>query len=1352
MSPDNDRLEGGLSSHSDVDPPSKRAFAAALGADADHVSDISSWHAHIPFAHAVVELLRPSVVVELGVHKGDSYLSFVRALERFGIPGRAFGIDSWEGDPHAGAYDGDAVLAELRARHHRHEHISRLIRRRFDEAVDEFAPGSIDLLHIDGLHTYEAVRADFECWAGRLSNRAVVLFHDTMVTRADFGVHRYWPEISAGRPSYNFSHGHGLGVLCVGPNVPPAFLQLLDVLGADGPEAKLFEALGEGFAARIAARHGAAALEATTARHVAELLGERRRTAEAAQRLEAANQRELERERERKQEQERDLKREQARERAERRAAEVEAELQRYGREIQRLEGLLVEERARSSAETDRLNALITTDRRAATIERERLNAEILSDRQRAMAEIDRLNAELTQVRMVGQQVLDAMQARIDELGGDPSAGRSPFAVPAVGLRRRLRRARLLLAASAKNRSVALAVQLRRGLSLTRARCRDGVLRTGQLSFNALPLPMHHHGALKSWLRRHVLPRLGVGRVPAPAHHGMLDARSGEAYLRSERYLALSRSASGPPDSIPIRSVSIIIPVYNQIEYTLRCLDAVHRNSGELEYEVIVVDDGSTDATAATLSPRDDIVYIRNAANVGFVGACNAGAAAARHSYICFLNNDTVVQPFWLSALVNTFELHPNVGLVGSKLMFSEHRLQEAGAIVWDDFSAWNWGRDSNPRAPKFCYARHADYCSGASLMIPRALMAALGGFDANFAPAYGEDADLAFKVRALGLAVIYQPLSEVIHLEGVTSGTDVTCGAKKHQPVNLAKLARRWAPVLGSHGRNGEEPDRAADRARLGQVLVIDQITPEPDKDAGTLATLEIMREIRNAGYKVTFIPCSNFTHMPDYTDLLSALGIESVLYPWTKSVDDLLETHGDMYDAVVVLRERTASAHFDSIRRRAPNAKIIFHVADLHFLREEREAVVKGASRAGTPAGATKARELGFINASDLTIVHSHHEKEVLSTLAPDARVVTFPWVYDARGPGKPFEERSDVVFLGGYGHHPNVDAVEYFAGEILPAILQTMPDLVFHAVGSNPPPGFGRLASRNLRIAGFMEAISPLLHSARIMVVPLRYGAGVKGKILTAMAHGLPVVTTSIGAEGIGLIDGKEVLIADDPAGFARAVERLYSDPELWERLRWAGLYFVSRTASRRVGAQTLRGVLQQLDLPLLRHDPMAGDEDAALGTPGILRDPHFLLEAAERPAPGGGGLLVVPAELAAVEIAGWTTAELAGAPDGARRVVAIVDATDPAGLEALARRLPAIAAGGTATIVFVPPRLVVARSRYEMRAPFSDALVTEVPLPLHETYHDALQAMGGTLSWRADIMATGFASLWLADWRA
>ena len=160
---------------------------------------------------------------------------------------------------------------------------------------------------------------------------------------------------------------------------------------------------------------------------------------------------------------------------------------------------------------------------------------------------------------------------------------------------------------------------------------------------------------------------------------------------------------------------------------------------------------------------------------------------------------------------------------------------------------------------------------------MPRALFSALGGFDAHYAPAYCEDPDLCFKIRSLGLATIYQPLSHVIHLEGVTSGTDTSQGVKKHQVVNTEKLAARWKPALVHQGKSGVDAAIVSDRGTVGRILVLDQITPEPDRDAGSIAALELMRALRDLGHKVTFVPCSNLCHISPYSEVLSSLGIES-------------------------------------------------------------------------------------------------------------------------------------------------------------------------------------------------------------------------------------------------------------------------------------------------------------------------------------------------------------------------------------------------------------------------------------------------------------------------------------------
>ncbi|MFC6842193.1 class I SAM-dependent methyltransferase [Xanthomonas theicola] len=206
----------------------------------------SAWLGHIPFASWLVEQLRPQSIVELGTHRGASFLAFCQAVQEQELTSRVFAVDSWEGDEHAGFY-GEDIYNELRDYQQRnYASISEMLRMRFNEALEYFTDGSIDLLHIDGLHTYEAVREDFESWLPKLSSRGVVLFHDTCVRERGFGVWQYWAEISQQYPAFELTHTHGLGVLLVGKERSPALSALADVAAAGGLALinRLFDVLG----------------------------------------------------------------------------------------------------------------------------------------------------------------------------------------------------------------------------------------------------------------------------------------------------------------------------------------------------------------------------------------------------------------------------------------------------------------------------------------------------------------------------------------------------------------------------------------------------------------------------------------------------------------------------------------------------------------------------------------------------------------------------------------------------------------------------------------------------------------------------------------------------------------------------------------------------------------------------------------------------------------------------------------------------------------------------------------------------------------------------------------------------
>jgi hypothetical protein len=270
---------------------------------------------------------------------------------------------------------------------------------------------------------------------------------------------------------------------------------------------------------------------------------------------------------------------------------------------------------------------------------------------------------------------------------------------------------------------------------------------------------------------------------------------------------------------------------------------------------------------------------------------------------------------------------------------------------------------------------------------------------------------------------------------------------------------------------------------------------------------------------------------------------------------------------------------------------------------------------------------------------------------------------------------------------------------------------------------------------------------------MVAPLRYGAGLKGKIVTAMAHGLPVITTTIGAEGMGLTDGVDVLIADEPTDIAAAIERLNVDDDLWSALSKAGLDYVARTTSREAGYGIVRNILDTAGLPSVPR-LAAGEKRhefvAAFGSPAALADPRTLLGVVSGQE-SEGGLLIVPPALEGLEVEGWTVSTPDKAVSQAARVVVIADAANEAEMAAIAECLPRVAVeGGQTSIVFAPPRMVASGDGYSMLHAFADTKVEGVIQPPHLMHGEKLSVIGGRLSWRADATILGFPSIMIADW--
>ena len=645
------------------------------------------------------------------------------------------------------------------------------------------------------------------------------------------------------------------------------------------------------------------------------------------------------------------------------------------------------------------------------------------------------------------------------------------------------------------------------------------------------------------------------------------DFKIGEDYLKYGRLVFPSvpgkggymDSGSGETWDGPM--VSIVIPCYNQVHYTYACLQSILEFTKDVTYEVIIADDVSTDATAELGRYAEGLVICRNETNQGFLRNCNQAAKAARGKYIMFLNNDTKVTEGWLSSLVNLIESDSTIGMVGSKLVYPDGRLQEAGGIIWSDGSGWNYGRLDDPDKAEYNYVKDVDYISGAAILLSTALWKQIGGFDQRFAPAYCEDSDLAFEVRKAGYRVVYQPLSKVIHFEGVSNGTDVNgTGLKRYQVENSEKLKEKWAEEFKKQCVNTGNPNpfRARERSQGKKIiLVVDHYVPTFDRDAGSKTTYQYLKMFLKKGYVVKFLG-DNFLHEEPYTTTLLQMGIE-VLYgdTYAAGIWDWLKTNGDEISFAYLNRPHIATKYVDFIKDYT-NMKVIYYGHDLHFLRLGREYELTGDINIKREADYWKSVELTMMHKAAVSYYPSYVEINAIHAIdgSIPAKAIT-AYVYDTflDNIQDDFAEREGLLFVGGFAHPPNADAVLWFAREIFPLIRRELPDVKFYVAGSRVTDEIKALEEpgNGIIIKGFVseEELAQLYGHCRVVVVPLRYGAGVKGKVVEAIYNGAPIVTTSTGAEGIPFAD--TVLEIEDQAElFAGKTIKLYQDNERLNQL--------------------------------------------------------------------------------------------------------------------------------------------------------------------------------------------------------
>lgn len=644
--------------------------------------------------------------------------------------------------------------------------------------------------------------------------------------------------------------------------------------------------------------------------------------------------------------------------------------------------------------------------------------------------------------------------------------------------------------------------------------------------------------------------RIGEGQ---PDTASASQAQLSEAKLQA--FFATRQRLVFPPVDDPL--ISIIVPLHNAAAATYQALESIQACTHEISYEVILVDDGSTDATPRLLRQIDHAHIHTHLENRGFGEACNEGARVARGTYLCFLNSDTVTTPGWLDALLQVARKDPKCGAVGGKLLYPSGRLQEAGSIIWDDGTTSAYGRNDDPFAPEYSYVREVDYCSAACLLVRRDLFMQIGGFDSRYAPAYYEDADLCLQLNQAGYSVKLAPQAIVFHAEHASTNRTA---AIELQMRNRERFVARWAETLLTRGariRGSEVVWR--ERRRSTRVLVIDDAVPVAQFGRGLPRTHALLLALVEAGYVITYLPVQDPSPHEPTTTTLQGCGIE-VLYD-VADPEAAIQERANVYDAAIISRPHHAPL-IKAIRAANPSAAIIYDAEAVFALRDIRKAEADG-----TPFGAQAVEmrirsELAPIGAADLILAVTEAERRLFRRYHPQIPVAVWGHVAPIRCQMGEVEERTDLLFVGYLGSPPNDDAAYMLISDILP-LVRERGDCHLTIVGIDASERVSAAAAATgnaVTLTGYIDDLAPVFNTSRVFVAPHRWAAGIPLKVVEAMSFGVPCVVSSLLAEQLEVTDGTEVLVAAAPEEFAEKIGQLLRDDDLWRRIQRGACAFV------------------------------------------------------------------------------------------------------------------------------------------------------------------------------------------------
>ena len=598
--------------------------------------------------------------------------------------------------------------------------------------------------------------------------------------------------------------------------------------------------------------------------------------------------------------------------------------------------------------------------------------------------------------------------------------------------------------------------------------------------------------------------------------------------------------------------ISIIIPTYNDLYYTIKCLESISKAKTKIPYEIILIDDSPPDSKVRQLSKIKNINLISNDRNIGYLMSCNLGVSRSNAEFVCLLNNDTRVNDFWLDELINTFSLFPNAGIVGSKLINEDLSIQEMGSYIFHDGNGYNFGR-GYPHTAKENFVREVTYCSAASILIKKEDFIKVNGFNHDYYPAYYEDVDLAFKLKELGKLTYCNPRSEVMHIESVSMGKNdnpqKTIYMKKNRKIFLSK----WNSKISKNFLNIHDLGK-----QTKTIVIFEEYMITPKQDAGSLSIFNFAKLFQSLGLKVIFV----FKY-GDYVDenckLFHSHGIQTIIEEKVSNPRVLKKIFKDNFikpTLFYITRPYFFDDLYSKLKKTFKSILFIYDTVDLHFLRYQRQlSVDNDFAISVNELKKVETTEITNIFNSDLAIIRSEYELNILeeSYSIEKENILNLSLLFNTPKRYPTFNKTEGIVFVANFSHLPNIDALDYFINDIYKHLSTRIKNVNFYIVGKSGRELFKKKVSHlssKFIFLDFIDDLQEFLQNRRLNIAPLRYGAGIKGKIGQSFVCAVPTVSTDIGFEGMSPKVTKQML-ANTSVNFARKMDEIYFTSLKWNK---------------------------------------------------------------------------------------------------------------------------------------------------------------------------------------------------------